>query len=148
MKELKKEFEFHFNLPQFIKSFLHELSFKPTFIKHMNEKLSYVDDKYKDYVSKNRWLLFDYQQATFNNFIENEELGRIAFGLCGFRQYDNIIEIEINFKKEKAHITRGYCYNPYCLNPASKEYKIPKHSIDLVNQLFRDYKKWKEENKT
>lgn len=134
--------------PDFLKKFLNELSYKPTFVKAFAGRIPEEED-----TLENRYLLFGYEFPAENKFddtvfkqFENREpvKGDLLFGDYGHYQHDRILGIQINFEKEEALIKTGICLGPYCKSSKKRYRSIPKHSRELVKQLFIDYKKWLE----
>lgn len=112
---LEKEFPFHFNLPQYIKDFLHELSQTPTFKTLHEKELTSLNDETKTFVEKNRWLLFEYH-LPYDSIFQNEDgaYNTIRFGYVGRYQYDSIKAVELIFGTQSAYLITGYCYSSYC----------------------------------
>lgn len=152
LKELKEKFGFQFELPEFLKEFLHEFSQSNTFVKRHAKRLNSIpDEEIKEFVLQNRWLLYGWElpyhkEITSVDGKNIRRLNKVHLGDMGNYQYESFCYVIFNWESKKIEIHDGICMSPYCSIMRSKHRNIPKHSTHLAEKLFKDYEKWRNEN--
>lgn len=131
--------------PDFLKNFLNKFV-KTNFYKRKYEEYKDFYPDYADYCYANWQTNGNRHFNTDFDDINNLFQDWAVFGAIPRYQYDTLCAIQIDFKNKKAEVVRGYAVAPYASRVLKKYYPVPKYMKPIVEELFEEFEKWKEEN--